>query len=422
MDEIKGRVLLKILQKHGLCNKANTSRYIGLIRDNFAGCKLERNLLILSLRANIPQELISDIKSNSTSDSFPESSNYNPTLLKTKFIEKLQTKFWLTKEASEWIVETWIKAILESLHYKKKAPTIIEVPGSTIKIKSNIRKAALKKLSATKPYSTKKAILDKPVLVKAPTIVSNNKPDTPPNNPPPSSPTETKPKTVRIPAGTFSMGSPKSEFGRAEDETIHNVTISKDFLLCVHPVTQELWRSVMGYDSNKIEDEEENFPIINISWNDCHDFIEKFNILTDEIYRLPTEAEWEYACRAGTDTAYSFGKFINEDNANYKNSPFPMLKPVCSCLPNAFGLYDMHGNVWEWCEDWYGVYISTFQWLTNFSRTPLKDPYGPIKGEKRVIRGGSFNSLPKDLRSSCRSKLLPSESYNSVGFRLVKQI
>jgi formylglycine-generating enzyme required for sulfatase activity len=256
-------------------------------------------------------------------------------------------------------------------------------------------------------------------------IVLNNNPYIAPKIPSPIISTETmleilKPKTVRIPAGTFTMGSPKSEFDRADDETRHNVAISKDFLLCINPVTQELWRSVMSYDSNKIE--KENLPITNISWNDVQDFIEKFNILTGEIYRLPTEAEWEYACRAGTDTAYSFGASINEDNANYKNKTFPMLKPVCNCLPNTFGLYDMHGNVWEWCEDWYGIYISTFQWLTNFSRTPLKDPYGPIKGEKRVIRGGSFNSLPKDLRSSCRSKLIPINNYNSVGFRLVKEI
>jgi len=463
MNEMKGRVFLKIIQKHGLCKKEDACKYIGLIRDNFAGWKLERNLLLLSLRANIYTELISDIKLDLTSNSFPQIFDYYPVLLKFKFIEKLKTNFWLTQEASEWLIETWINAILDSLDTKEFlnsqnctgiANSILVVNDSLIEkeffniplilnqpeTSESIDKLSTKIQSNTGKFELKKTILDKAICErvicdipitdtisfgKNSEIVFNNNPCNFPKILSPAILTETKlevlnPKTVRIPAGTFAMGSPKSEFGRAEDETLHNVTITQDFLLCVNPVTQELWRSVMGYDSNKIE--EENLPITNISWNDVQDFIKKFNILTDKIYRLPTEAEWEYACRAGTDTAYSFSGSINEDNANYKNKTFPMLKPVCSCFPNAFGLYDMHGNVWEWCEDWYGIYISTFQWLTNFSRTPLKDPYGPIKGEKRVIRGGSFNSLPKDLRSSCRSKLLPSDKYNSVGFRLVKEI
>jgi len=444
MNEMKGRAFLKIIQKHGLCKKEDTCKYIGLIRDNFAGYKLERNLLILSLRANILQELISEIKSNSNSDPFSDSSNYNQTLLKTKFAGKFKTKFWLTQEASEWIVGTWIKAILEHLNCVENATTIPVMEDLIIKkdifdisliLNQTQTSKLIDKSTSNLESNIGKVALEKTIFEidffeieshnKNSEIVFNNNPYIVTKIPSPSISTETnleilKPKTVRIPAGTFTMGSPKSEFDRADDETRHNVAISKDFLMCINPVTQELWRSVMGYDSNKIE--QENLPITNISWNDVKVFIEKFNILTDEIYRLPTEAEWEYACRAGTDTAYSFGGSINEDNANYKNKTFPMLKPVCSFLPNVFGLYDMHGNVWEWCEDWYGIYISTFQWLTNFSRIPLKDPCGPIKGEKRVIRGGSFNSLPKDLRSSCRSKLIPSDNYNSVGFRLVKEI
>ena len=444
MDEMKSKVFLKITQKHDFFNKENKSRYVGLIRDNFSGWKLEKNLLLLSLKANIPQEFLSEIKLNSTSEWLPNFSINSLNSLKTKFITILKTKFWLTQEASEWLVETWIKvifdyhdtkAILSSLPCNENSTFIPVVKDSTIQTKifnfptvfdqsqssDRIGKSPIKIES-----QTNKSSLDMPILDKIFERVSNNKPYKVPKISVPSISTETKlevlnPKTVRIPAGTFTMGSPKTELGRAEDERIHKVTISKDFLLCVNPVTQELWRSVMDYNFNKIE-EAENFPITNVSWDDCQDFIKKFNILTSEIYRLPTEAEWEYACRAGTDTAYSFGKNINEDNANYKNNPFPILKPVCSCLPNDFGLYDMHGNVWEWCEDWYGIYISTFQWLTGFSRTPLEDPYGPIKGEKRVIRGGSFNSFQKDLRSSCRSKLLPTESYNSVGFRLVKEI
>lgn len=421
---MKDEVVLKIIQKHGFCNKDNTSKYIGLIRDNFSAWKLEKNLLIFSLKADIPQEIIFELKSNSTGDAFSCKSNDRLLGFKNKLIEKLENKFWLTKKASEWIVHTWVKVILDSIQAKKNLTFIPLVTTSIIENKSISKQIELD-LSRTSGQveksltniesSINKIIIGKSPLEKFHEISAKKDFYTVPKITGPI-----KPKTARIPAGKFLMGSQKSEFGRCDDETLHHVTITKDFLFSIHPITQEIWRSVMTNDSDNIE--EPNLPVTNVSWDDCQDFIKTLNTLTGEIYRLPTEAEWEYACRAGSVTAYSFGKNINESNANYKSEPFPILKPVCSYLPNAFGLYDMHGNIWEWCQDWYGKYITAFQWLTNFSRKPLHDPTGPMKGEKKVIRGGSFNSIPKYLRSAIRSKVSPSTRHNSVGFRLIKEI
>ena len=210
---------------------------------------------------------------------------------------------------------------------------------------------------------------------------------------------------VLIPAGKFSIGSPSSETGRDKDETQHEVTLTKPFYMGKYEVTQEQWEGVMG--DNPSETKGAKLPVTNVSWHDCQEFIKKLNTKTNGGYRLPTEAEWEYACRAGTTTAHFFGDSISRDNANWLGNN---IKHVSDYNPNAFGLFNMHGNVWEWCNDWYGEY----------SVGAVINPEGPLMGEQRVLRGGSYYSMMSSARSANRAFFTPSDQNRFGGFRLAR--
>ena len=213
---------------------------------------------------------------------------------------------------------------------------------------------------------------------------------------------------VLIPAGTFMMGSPESEKGRMDKETQHEVTLTKPFYMGKYEVTQEQWELMMGYNTSDTKGAK--YPVTDVSWNDCQEFIKKLNKKTKGKYRLPTEAEWEYACRAGTTTAYSFGDNITSKDANYDR--FDIGKPVAvgNYKPNDFGLYDMHGNVVEWCEDWNGDYPAG----------SVTDPRGPATGTSRVLRGGCFRYDESSARSSFRGGHAPTFRTYSSGFRLAR--
>ena len=219
---------------------------------------------------------------------------------------------------------------------------------------------------------------------------------------------DVKLEMVLILAGEFKMGLPTTEVGY-EDKTQHKVTLTKPFYMGKYEVTQGQWESVMGNNPSYFKGAK--LPVTDVSWDDSQDFIKKLNEKTNGDYRLPTEAEWEYACRAGTTTAYSFGDNITAKNANY-NFGVKIVKPVAvgGYKPNAFGLYDMHGNVWEWCEDWYAAY----------PKESVIDPKGPATGRRRVLRGGSFFSDASDVRSSARFYNELTSRDGSFGFRMVK--
>ena len=219
---------------------------------------------------------------------------------------------------------------------------------------------------------------------------------------------DVKLEMVLIPAGKFKMGSPASEKDRNEKETQHEVTLTKPFYMGKYEVTQEQWFEIMG--ENPSREKGRKLPVTNVSWEDCQEFIKKLNAKTDGGYRLPTESEWEYACRAGTTTAYSFGDKITPKDANYVGSEIGKPVAIGSYKPNSFGLYDIHGNVWEWCEDWYGDYPAG----------AVTDPKGPAKGEYRVLRGGSFFGDVSIARSSDRSGTSPSFRSITNGFRLAR--
>lgn len=230
-------------------------------------------------------------------------------------------------------------------------------------------------------------------------------------------------KFVFIPPGTFLMGSPLDEQFRGNDEDLHPVTLTRGFFIQTTEVTQRQWRAVMGTNPSKFSACGNDCPVEMVSWNDAQRFIKKLNAAAKGIaYRLPTEAEWEYACRSGTRTPFFFGEALSSDQANYNGhltlpgSPRGRNRnttvPVGGFPPNAFGLYDLHGNVFEWCNDWYGKY----------PEGAITDPAGPETGLSKVCRGGGMSSYAKRCRSANRTKHLPDYWNFYIGFRLVASL
>ena len=225
---------------------------------------------------------------------------------------------------------------------------------------------------------------------------------------------------IYVAPGSFMMGSPSTEEERSGDETQHHVTLTKGYWLGETEVTQAQWESVMGDNPSRFKGASR--PVENVSWEDCQEFISKVNREARRQFggdaRLPTEAEWEYACRAGTQTAYSWGNSLNGDKANCDgNYPYgTTIKGtykqetvnVCSYSPNVWGFYDMHGNVFEWCQDWYGKYPSG----------AVTDPTGSASGGYRVLRGGSWNDLARFCRSAFRRGFRPGLRSSYCAFRL----
>jgi formylglycine-generating enzyme required for sulfatase activity len=259
-------------------------------------------------------------------------------------------------------------------------------------------------------------------------------------------------KLVLIPAGRFLMGSPKGEKERGTDEEQHEVQIST-FYLGTTEVTQQQFRGVMGYNPSyfcndarekvgatyhesskpgggqeKVKGEDtDSFPVENVSWDEAVEFCRKLtdqsrNLPSGHLYRLPREAEWEYACRGGTssDQPFHFGNSLSGSQANFDaNFPYgdaarqDLLNRTCregSYPANGFGLRDMHGNVWEWCHDWYGA--------DYYSKSPRQDPSGPSEVSGRVYRGGGWLSVGQSCRSAYRRRIDPSNRDRYLGFRV----
>jgi formylglycine-generating enzyme required for sulfatase activity len=244
-------------------------------------------------------------------------------------------------------------------------------------------------------------------------------------------------KLALIPAGKFLMGSPADEAERDAEELQHEVVISRPFYLGVHEVTQEQFQMVMGRNPsffNQGRGGGPAHPVEQVRRQEAIEFCKKLSELAAEkkagrVYRLPTEAEWEYACRAGTTTPFANGKALSATQANF-NGKFPYggaakgpylqkTAKVGSYAPNAWGLYDMHGNVWEWCSDWYDA--------DYYKRSPREDPQGPAKGVLgtgfgadffAVVRGGSWIEEGRGCRSAYRFRYQSIEMYRLVGFRV----
>ncbi|MCB1777332.1 MAG: formylglycine-generating enzyme family protein [Candidatus Competibacteraceae bacterium] len=217
--------------------------------------------------------------------------------------------------------------------------------------------------------------------------------------------------------GRFLMGSPENEHGREDDEFQHEVILTRGFWLAETACTQSLWQAVMGKNPSEFKGEQR--PVEEVSWDDVQDFIKRLNDAVPGLTaRLPTEAEWEYACRAGTITPFSFGEDITPEQVNYDGKyPYHGNKKgldrsetveVASLPANPWGLYEMHGNVWEWCQDWYGGY----------PQGSIIDPTGSETGEGRVLRGGSWFHNGRYVRSAYRNLFDPGYRDGFYGFRL----
>jgi len=208
---------------------------------------------------------------------------------------------------------------------------------------------------------------------------------------------------VSIKGGTFIMGQKDTHY------TPHSVTLS-NFHIGKYEVTQEQWSAIMG-ERPSFHKDCPQCPVEMVSYNDCLEFIQRLNVLTGKFYRLPTEAEWEYACRAGTTTTYNTGNELKANQANFANN-VGKTTPVGSYKPNAWGLYDMHGNVQEWCMDWYQ---SDF-----YKQSPKLNPIGAVKGEHRVMRGGCWNRVIGIVGSASRETGSEGYKFEGLGLRLVR--
>jgi formylglycine-generating enzyme required for sulfatase activity len=245
-------------------------------------------------------------------------------------------------------------------------------------------------------------------------------------------------KLVRIPKGTFTMGSPAGEVRHQGDEQQHKVEITKDFYLGMHEVTQAQYRKVTGSNpshfcangggKSQVKGMDTgDFPVENVSYEDAVAFCKKLSDLPAEkkanrTYRLPSEAQWEQACRGGAPSSqpFPFGGSLSSRHANFNgHDPFGgagknvWLGRTCKVgnyKPNKFGLFDMQGNVWEWCADWYAE--------DYYGKSPPRDPLGPAQGVDRVIRGGSWISPGRNCRSANRFRVRPELRNHDVGFRV----
>jgi formylglycine-generating enzyme required for sulfatase activity len=233
-------------------------------------------------------------------------------------------------------------------------------------------------------------------------------------------------KLALIPAGKFLMGSPDGEKdGQTDERPQHEVTISKPFYMGVYEVTQEQYEQIIGKNPSSFKGAKN--PVESVSWDEAVAFCQALSRKTGKTVSLPTEAQWEYACRAGTKTRFGFGdkdedlckygNYCDKSNTNDlswqdkdHNDGFDKTAPVGSLKANDWGLYDMHGNVWEWCSDWYA---------DSYANAKNQDPQGPDSGTQRVLRGGCWNLYPRCCRSAIRLRLNPDYRFFGNGFRVV---
>jgi len=239
-------------------------------------------------------------------------------------------------------------------------------------------------------------------------------------------------KLLHIPPGRFLMGSPPEEEGRFDDEGPQHEVDLQEFFLAQTPITQAQWRAVAEWQRQEHEDAElwpetldpdpvagfaeagwfrgDQRPVVKVSWNDAMAFCQRLRLRTGKNYTLPSEAQWEYACRAGTTTPFAFGSVLSERHANVLSSE---TTEVGSFPANAWGLRDMHGNVWEWCAD---------HWHSNYEGAPADGrPWldeNPQEGKLRLLRGGSWFGEPHDCRSAYRGSDYPADLDHYVGFRV----
>jgi formylglycine-generating enzyme required for sulfatase activity len=221
------------------------------------------------------------------------------------------------------------------------------------------------------------------------------------------------PDMVVIPGGSFLMGTPDNEKDRFVSEGPQRTVTLQTFAMGRTEVTQGQWKAIMGNNPSKFINCGDDCPVETVSWNDAQEYIKKLNGMTGKVYSLPSEAQWEYSARAGTTTAFHMGNSITAKQANFDAKT--TFKVASLNSPNAFGLHDMHGNVWEWTQD---------VWHDNYTGAPSDGSAWLVGGNKnlRILRGGSWVNNPQYLRSAKRNGIWPAYRYDFNGFRLARTL
>jgi formylglycine-generating enzyme required for sulfatase activity len=348
--------LRTMLVQYGQSVCQDAKRCEALLRDFCPEYKCELNLLIAALKEGIPQQLLKP------------SPHISIEFTIKRLAQTLHDNLGIAESFAFWAVESWALAlnvltqpIAQTQHQHspppKQTPTPQIIPPQTESLSTQWRN---------------------PI---------------------------TDIEVVKIPKGSFMMGSPYNEPDRCSNEKLHRVNITHDFYLSKTLITQAQWQAVMGDNPSRFKGN--NLPVECVSWLDVQRFIAQLNHKTGQQYRLPTEAEWEYACRAGTSTPFYTGHVLTAKEANF-NRTVGQTSVVGSYPPNPWGLYDMAGNVWEWIASLYDAnYKFSEQLLSNNDTS-----------SRRVLRGGSWNNKPYNLRSASRGNNTPDLRNYDIGFRL----
>ena len=355
--------LSRLLAGYGAGIYAEKFRCSSLIRDVYGIQKKEANILIAALNAGVPEALLGQTGEEASH-------------LQDRLVRQLEDLYGLSSSGAQWGVAAWADVLGKAA----SAQAVVAVPKKPSAIVPSV---------AIKATPTRQLDLGGGLQLEL----------------------------ILIQAGTFLMGSPASEAGRDSDETQHEVTLTQPFYLGKYPVTQAQWKAVMGKNPSYFKGD--TLPVEQVSWEDARAFCEKVRQKTGQVVGLPTEAQWEFACRAGTSTPFHFGSVLDGTQANCDgNYPYgttkkgPYLKktsPVGSYPANAWGLHDMHGNVWEWCQDWDGVY----------HKGEIRDPKGSGNGGRRILRGGSWCYVARYCRAGERIRFSPGNHDDYCGFRLL---
>ena len=354
--------LSQLLAGYGAGIYAEKFKCSSLIRDVYGIQKKEANILIIALNAGVPEALLVQTGKEARH-------------LQNRLVRQLENSYGLSSSSAQWGVAAWADVLGKAA----SAQAVVAVPKKPSAIVPSV---------AIKATPTRQLDLGGGLQLEL----------------------------ILIQAGTFLMGSPASEAERSSDETQHEVTLTQPFYLGKYPVMQAQWRAVMGNNPSHFRGD--NLPVEMVSWEDAQSFCQKVRQKTGQAFCLPTEAQWEFACRAGTSTPFHFGRILNSTQANCAgNHPYgttqkgPYLEktsPVGSYPANAWGLHDMHGNVWEWCQDRYG----------DYRRQSVIDPRGPEVASSCVNRGGCWGSEAANCRSASRGRDVSSRRFNWNGFRL----
>lgn len=409
MSELVGRVLHNLYEKKGETLLEDPQQLQHLLEDLCPDEKRAIRLVMLGLARQVPRRLLQAYAAEGAS-------------LLQVMVRELEQSFGMDRRFGNWVVETWGMA-------QGLLPTELEPRNIFAEAEAEYRQALLAACATgelTPHLQSQLEQLRERLLLERQTaelilaevqeeIRRQQKADTTVQAPDiwvPPLKNSLEMEFIRVEPGQFQMGSPEYERQRESDEQLHTVTLSRPYYLQTTPVTQAQWQAVMGQNPSDFKGPA--LPVENVSWNDViTQFLPRLNAMGEGSYRLPTEAEWEYAARTGCIQAY-----YNQDDAAlldrfawYNNNANFQTHPVAAKDANAWGFYDLHGNVWEWCQDWHMPYTSE----------SCQDPQGPLRGPGRVMRGGCWFSNASDCRLAARGYMPPETRIRLIGFRLVRE-